>query len=94
MIVMTNNEIFKRSREACKTLALLSDAQRNEVLQAVGDAIVAQQATLLQANALDLAVMDPANPLYDRLQLTAQRLEGIAADMRHVSELPLSLIHI
>ena len=88
---MTNNEIFKRSREACKTLALLSDAQRNEVLQAVGDAIVAQQATLLQANALDLAVMDPANPLYDRLQLTAQRLEGIAADMRHVSELPSPL---
>ena len=91
MIVMTNNEIFKRSREASKTLALLSDAQRNEVLQAVADAIVAQQATLLQANALDLAVMDPANPLYDRLQLTAQRLEGIAADMRHVSELPSPL---
>ena len=88
---MTNDEIFKRSREACKTLALLSDAQRNEVLQAVADAIVAQQATLLQANALDLAVMDPANPLYDRLQLTAQRLEGIAADMRHVSELPSPL---
>lgn len=91
MIVMTNNEIFKRSREACKTLAMLSDAQRNEVLQAVADAIMAQQATLLQANALDLAVMDPANPLYDRLQLTAQRLEGIAADMRHVSELPSPL---
>ena len=52
MIVMTNNEIFKRSREACKTLAMLSDAQRNEVLQAVADAIMAQQATLLQANTL------------------------------------------
>ena len=31
--------------------------------------------------------MDKANPLYDRLQLTEQRLQDIASDMRHVSTL-------
>lgn len=46
---------------------------------------------ILVANAKDLARMDKGNPLYDRLQLTVQRLRGIAADMRHVAELPSPL---
>ncbi|MBP1638267.1 MAG: glutamate-5-semialdehyde dehydrogenase, partial [Bacteroidetes bacterium] len=32
--------------------------------------------------------MDKSNPMYDRLQLTESRLEGIAADMRNVADLP------
>lgn len=35
--------------------------------------------------------MDKTNPLYDRLQLTADRLEGIANDMRNVATLPSPL---
>ena len=35
--------------------------------------------------------MDPANPLYDRLKLTPERLEGIASDMRQVAKLPSPL---
>ena len=31
---------------------------------------------------------EPSDPLYDRLQLTKERLEGIAADMRKVVSLP------
>ena len=35
--------------------------------------------------------MEPSNPLYDRLQLTSSRLDGIASDMRNVASLPSPL---
>ena len=88
------NETFLQVKRASKRLALLSDAQRNEILRAVADAIMAQQERLLKVNAEDLAKMEPTNPLYDRLQLTPSRLEGIAADMRNVASLPSPLGHI
>lgn len=88
---MELKETFQRVKAASKTLGLLSDEQRNEILQAVADAIIAETPALLAANAEDLAKMDKANPLYDRLQLTEQRLQDIASDMRHVSTLPSPL---
>ena len=87
-------EIFERTKRASKTLALLSDQQRNEILLAVADAITAQKERILKANAEDLAKMEKSNPLYDRLQLTHSRLEGIAGDMRNVATLPSPLGHI
>jgi len=87
-------EIFERTKRASKTLALLSDQQRNEILLAVADAITAQKERILKANAEDLAKMEKSNPLYDRLQLTDSRLEGIAGDMRNVATLPSPLGHI
>ena len=91
---MELKETFERVKKASKSLALLTDAQRNDILNAVADAIIAQQARILKANAQDLAKMDPSNPLYDRLQLTKSRLEGIASDMRNVATLPTPLGHI
>ena len=88
---MELKETFQKVKAASKTLGLLSDEQRNEVLKAVADAIIAETPALLAANAEDLAKMDKANPLYDRLQLTEQRLVDIASDMRHVSTLPSPL---
>ena len=88
---MELKETFQQVKTASKTLGLLTDEQRNEVLKAVADAIIAETPALLKANAEDLAKMDKANPLYDRLQLTEQRLQDIAADMRHVSSLPSPL---
>ena len=88
---MELKETFQKVKAASKTLGLLSDDQRNDILQAVADAIIAETPALLAANAEDLAKMDKANPLYDRLQLTEQRLHDIAADMRHVSTLPSPL---
>ena len=72
-------------------MATLSDDKRNEVLLAVADAIVSNKQRILAANAIDLAQMDPSNPLYDRLQLTDKRLDDIASDMRNVSRLPSPL---
>ena len=88
---MELKETFQKVKKASKTLGLLTDTQRNEILQAVADAIIAETPALLKANTEDLAKMDKANPLYDRLQLTEQRLLDIASDMRHVSTLPSPL---
>ena len=91
---MQLKETFEKAKRSSKSLALLSDNQRNEILQAVAQAILSQQERIMQANALDLAKMSKESPLYDRLQLTASRLEGIAADMRNVASLPTPLGHI
>ena len=91
---MQLKETFENVKRASRRLALLSDAQRNEILNAVADAIIKNQTRILEANAQDLAKMDKSSPLYDRLQLTESRLEGIAADMRNVATLPSPLGHI
>ena len=87
-------ETFKRAKVASKSLALISEDLRNQILQAVADAIIDYQERILSANEKDLAKMDPKNPLYDRLQLTSKRLNDIASDMRHVAELPSPLGYI
>ncbi|MBO4464772.1 MAG: glutamate-5-semialdehyde dehydrogenase [Prevotella sp.] len=91
---MQLKETFERVKRASRELALLSDKQRNDILNAVADAIVNHKERILKANGEDLAKMDKANPLYDRLQLTEKRLEDIAADMRNVATLPTPLGHI
>lgn len=91
---MNLTETFKQVKKASKSLALLSDQQRNEILMAVADTLVDFKERILVANEKDLAKMDPKNPLYDRLQLTDKRLDDIAADMRNVASLPTPLGHI
>ena len=85
------NELFIRTKDASRALLELDAAARDRILLDVADAIVAESDALLEANAVDLAAMDRSNPLYDRLMLTRERLEGIAADMRKVASLPSPL---
>lgn len=82
-----SDNVFQAAKAATRKIAALSDGQRSEVLLAVADSILASASELLAANSEDLALMDPSNPLYDRLKLTEERLEGIAADMRSVASL-------
>jgi len=91
---MQLKETFEKVKRASKSLALLSDGQRNDILNAVADAIINNKERILKANEEDLAKMSKENPLYDRLQLTDSRLEGIASDMRNVATLPTPLGHI
>lgn len=85
------NPIFEQVKCASRSLTLISDNRRDEILLAVADAIGDNEAILLEANAKDLSRMEKSNPLYDRLQLTHDRLCGIASDMRHVAALPSPL---
>ncbi len=91
---MQLKETFERVKRASKTLVLLTDQQRNEILKAVADAIISNKERILAANEKDLAKMDVKNPLYDRLQLTGKRLDDIAGDMRNVASLPSPLGHV
>ena len=59
----------------------------NSVLEELSAAAIAQTAYLLQQNALDLAQMDAADPKYDRLQLTAERIKLIAAEILNIAKL-------
>lgn len=77
----------EQSLVASRKLNLVSGDVINSVLNDVADAAEAQTAQLLEANQKDLDCMERSNPLYDRLQLTEQRIKDIAADMRKVATL-------
>ncbi|MCQ2111901.1 MAG: glutamate-5-semialdehyde dehydrogenase [Bacteroidaceae bacterium] len=89
--MMTNREIFESTKRASRTLTTLADDKINEILIDVADAAIEHTEEILQANEADLALMDPSNPMYDRLRLTKERIEAIAADTRNVSKLPSPL---
>ena len=82
---------FKQIQKASASLVKLSDATINRILVDTADAALTNIPMLLQANARDLALMDPADPKYDRLKLTEVRLQGIALDMKNVAFLPSPL---
>ena len=84
-------EIFQASRDASIDLAMLDNDTINKVLLAVADKAIQETDSILAANVKDLARMDPANPMYDRLKLTKERIEGIAGDTRNVATLPSPL---
>jgi glutamate-5-semialdehyde dehydrogenase len=52
---MQLKETFEKVKRASKSLALLSDDQRNEILLAVAEAIINNKQRILDANAQDLA---------------------------------------
>ncbi|MCK9154848.1 MAG: glutamate-5-semialdehyde dehydrogenase [Paludibacteraceae bacterium] len=88
---MDLTDIFKQVRQASVALSLIDDDKINKVLLALADETEAQMDYILAENAKDLAKMDEANPIYDRLKLTADRIKGIAGDMRNVTKLPSPL---
>ena len=79
------------SQRASRSLNLINDEIIYQVLLALSDEAVAQTGTILEENAKDMVVMDKSNPMYDRLLLTKERIEGIAADIRNVASLPSPL---
>ena len=77
--------------KASRKLNLVSVEKINQVLEDVAIAAIENTASILQENAKDLSRMDPADPKYDRLMLTADRIKAIAADIRNVASLPSPL---
>jgi glutamate-5-semialdehyde dehydrogenase len=65
----------------------------NKVLEDLAEAAIAQTDHLLQENKKDLDRMDPANPNYDRLKLTPERIQDIAKDIINVAHLESPLGH-
>ena len=89
--MLTLQDTFQAVKDASLDLAQLDNDTINRVLISIADAAVSNAGLILEANQKDLERMDPSNPMYDRLKLTKERIEGIAADTRKVSTLPSPL---
>ena len=81
-------DIFKQVRQAKGSLAFCKEEIINDTLYALADRVEAATDRILEENAKDLAAMDPSNPKYDRLKLTAERIRAIAGGIRQVATLP------
>lgn len=84
-------ETGKRALIAARELAFAPAETRNRALLHMAESLTAERGRILAANASDIdaareAELAPA--LVDRLRLNESRLEGIAADLLHVAELP------
>jgi glutamate-5-semialdehyde dehydrogenase len=64
------------------------------VLNDLAKSAVEQTEYLLKENQKDLDRMDISDPKYDRLKLTATRIQDIAKDMVNVAQLPNPLGHV
>lgn len=89
--MLTLQDTFQAVKDASLDLAQLNNDTINQILNSIADAAVSNAELILEANKKDLERMDPSNPMYDRLKLTKERIEGIAADTRKVSTLPSPL---
>lgn len=84
---MKIQEQLEKTLRASKSLNLLECEQIISILTDLADTAVSRTSIILAANRKDLDRMDTADPRYDRLKLTEERIEGIAQDMRNVAGL-------
>ena len=85
------NALASATRTAWKTLKRSSHAQRNAVLAAIADTLIARSAAIATANADDLATSAAAgldSAMLDRLRLDAPRISALADDVRALIDLP------
>jgi glutamate-5-semialdehyde dehydrogenase len=80
--------VFKNVLNASRSLSLLEPEAINKVLLMLADAAIADTESILSENKKDLALINAADPNYDRLLLTASRINTIASDLRNVALLP------
>ena len=95
---MTDSEIQsaildmgQRARAASHALNKLSTEQKNTILRAMADEIVARSTPILTANSKDLAAAESnglSKAMIDRLMLDDKRLAAIAQALREVADLP------
>jgi glutamate-5-semialdehyde dehydrogenase len=84
-------EMGRKARAASRELVKLTTAQKNTILLAMADEIEAREATILKANAKDLARATEnglSKAMIDRLTLDPKRLKAVADAVREVASLP------
>lgn len=85
---------FENAVKASRTLYQVSKPTVNAVLKDLANGIILHTADILAANAKDLERMSDTDPKYDRLKLTAERLNGIAQETLTIAELDSPLAEI
>jgi glutamate-5-semialdehyde dehydrogenase len=84
-------ELGQRAQAAARQLALTSSDERNAGLLAGADSLELSVASIVTANATDIARAEAAGTsatVIDRLRLTPRRIEAMATGLRLVAELP------
>jgi glutamate-5-semialdehyde dehydrogenase len=87
----TVREMAEGAREAARALGQASAADKNHALNAMADAICAEQAAILAANAEDTSAArerGTSEAMVDRLTLTSARIAAMADGLRQVAQLP------
>ncbi len=82
------NDLCDTARPAARALALLSNPERQAVLESIAVAIADNSNSILAANTLDLDAAAENNltaAMIDRLRLDQARLDAIVADVRSVA---------
>ena len=84
-------QVGQRARAASRTMACADTNAKNDALQAVADALLDDEASLLAANRKDMELgrtmgLDAA--MLDRLELTPQRIVAMAEGLQQVVALP------
>jgi glutamate-5-semialdehyde dehydrogenase len=90
-ILVSAQERMQLARTASRSVGLLSDAAKADLLRAIADAIEANVAEIVAANADDLArgaADGLSTGLLDRLRLDDARVGALAAAVRDVALLP------
>ncbi|WP_102048992.1 glutamate-5-semialdehyde dehydrogenase [Pygmaiobacter massiliensis] len=87
---MSIKPLLERAVAVKKQIASADTTKKNELLRAMSAALRAQKADILAANAEDLeaARQTIGEVMLDRLRLTDERIEGMAAGIEAVAELP------
>lgn len=78
------SEDLKKVKAASYPLSLLSEAKRNTILKSLAEKLRLHSDKILSENAKDLNKMSSEDPMIDRLLLTKERIEGVAADVENV----------
>ena len=84
------------AKAAKRQIAALTTEEKNKALNAMADALTAQEAQILAANALDMeaAKGTVSDVMLDRLKLTSERIAGMAKGIREVAALPDPVGHL
>ena len=82
--------MLEKAKAAKAEINRLTTEQKNAALNAMADALLAQETEILAANALDLEAARGNVPdvMLDRLLLTSARIAGMAQGIREVAALP------
>ena len=83
--------LFRIAKKASQELNVLDRDVIDKILLKIADAAIENTKYILTENRKDLALMDESDPRYDRLKLTAGKLESIASDIRNVVKLPFPM---
>ena len=83
-------QMLKAAKAAKAEVSALTTEEKNRALLAMADALITCQDQILQANEQDIvrASSTIAPVMLDRLRLTPERIEGMAAGIREVAQLP------